>query len=217
MNKFLVKTSARTGSHLLYSYLMSTGLTGYHTDFQMYEGHRGRLDKHNRPLLTNGTYLNYQNDNVVIHDHTNWLPSDTENWHIIYTKRLDTIKQTISFLWAEHTSEYVAAGVANKNYSYTNKIYEPIELDLETTLQRHTFRTRTWERDLEKTFLQGNWKKADILYLETFLKKTPQTVAAYLGIPQIDFSWDSQKNPRDVEKYIINYSEVYNFLEQNRL
>jgi len=214
LNKFLIKSSARTGSHLLYFYLVSTGMTGYHTDWQIYDNRRGRLDKHNRPLLTNGTYLNYQNDNVVIHDHTNWLPSDTENWHIIYTKRLDTIKQTISLKWAEHISEFVENN--SLKHSYTNKTYEPIELDLEATLHHYIWHTGTWDRNLDKVFLQGNWKKADILYLETFLKKTPETVAAYLGIPQIDFSWDSQKNPRDVEKYIINYSEVYDFLEQHR-
>ena len=200
---------------MFYDLCKHMGLTGHHISWFFKE-----VDHLNRPLLASeeslvhsGKYLDHSADNIVVHDHTNWVPNDPENWILIYTKRLDVVAQALDEVWAAHTKEYVASGAL----PYTDKVFEPITVDMWAVLGKCMHREK-WDSDLTDLYLNNVWKQSDVLYYESFSKQTPEYMSSYLGLampcnePNTEpYTWDTQKSPRRPEDYILNYDETYKF------
>jgi len=212
----LIKSSARTGSHMLYDMFCAMGYDGYHTSWFFRD-----IDSQNRPRLAsvsgepNEEYLLHGLDGIVVHDHTNWVPNDPENWWIIYTKRCDVIAQALSQALAEHVKEYYVDGGV---IGYTDKEYPPFEVDLFSILGKCKHR-ELWEKNLDRVFLDNNWRFRDVLTFESLVSKNPIDICFYLGLPSTDlpndYTWETQKSPRNTRDMIINYDAAYDFCKRN--
>lgn len=212
MNKWLIKSTTRTGSHLVYSLLESSGLRSEHVWFSKYQQHKSPPVW---PFLANHSDLRLKpdDDDIVVHDHTTWIPPDPENWNIVYTVRQDKAAQTLSSLFAEKLDEYVTEGVGVLTYS--DKKISPFHLDLKQVVKSHWERIH-YENNMKNLLDSYTWKSFNLMYFEDLIKTTPEVVSHIL---QIDYDkdkckWNEQKNPRKAQDIILNYNELYNVLSE---
>lgn len=212
MNKWLIKSTTRTGSHLVFSLLEASGLRSEHVWFTKYQEHKSPPVW---PFLANHSYLKLgpEDNNIVVHDHTTWIPPDPENWNVIYTVRQDKSAQTLSSILAERLNEYVLEGVGGLTYS--NKAITPFYLDTEKTLKVHRERIH-YENNMSNLLDSYKWKSFNLMFFEDLIQTTPDVVAHILQI-EYDASkceWETQKNPRKAQDIILNYKELYNVLSE---
>ena len=212
MNKWLIKSTTRTVSHLVFSLLEASGLRSEHVWFSKYREHNSPPVW---PILANhdNLKLTLEDDNIVIHDHTTWIPPDPENWNIVYTVRQDKAAQTLSSLFAEKLDEYVAEGVGVLTYS--DKQISPFHLDTKQVVKSHWERIH-YENNMKNLLDSYTWKSFNLMYFEDLIKTTPEVVSHLL---QIDYDkdkckWNEQKNPRKAQDIILNYNELYNVLSE---
>lgn len=213
MNKWLIKSTARSGSHLIYNILESSGLRAEHISNYLYKKEENPPVW---PLLANrdNLRLNPEDNNIVVHDHTTWIPPDTENWNLIYTTRLDKISQTISAAFAETIGEYLLEGLGKAVYTDTE--IEPFTLSPELLLTKHRKRIQ-YEKKLETSIKNKKWKTYNLIYFEDLIQASPSIISHMFRI-DCDVNkckWQEQKNPRSVSFYVVNYDEIYNLLSQN--
>lgn len=198
---------------MIYNMFRSMGFRGYPTKAYPHD-----IDSENRPRLNilndknEYRYLDKELDNIVVHDHTFWVPDDPENWWLIYSTRVDIIAQSLSEALANRISEYHA--YRGKPKSYTDIEYEPFEVDSHAILGKCKYR-QTWNKNLDRIFSDYNWFARDVVNFETLIEKTPKQLLDFLGnvspdlLPD-DYSWASQKSPRITRDMITNYDLVYN-------
>lgn len=213
MNKWLIKSTTRTGSHLVYNLLESSGLRAEHVSWNLYRKHKSPPVW---PFLANHSYLKLgpEDDNIVVHDHTTWIPPDPENWNIIYTERHDKVAQTLSSIFAEKINEYLLEGLGSAAYS--DKDISPFYLDPNATFKSHRKRIH-YENNLMNLCKSYQWKKTYLFYFEDLIHATPEMMS---HIFQIEYdkkkcSWDKQKNPRKAQDIILNYNELYRVLSSD--
>lgn len=212
MNKWLIKSTTRTGSHLVFSLLEASGLRSEHVWFSKYREHKSPPVW---PILANHDNLKLTptDDNIVIHDHTTWIPPDSENWNIIYTERQDKAAQTLSSILAERLNEYVAEGVGVLTYS--DKQITSFELDPIETIKTHRERLY-YENNMKNLIASYKWKSFNIMYFEDLIISNPDMIA---HIFQIEYDkdkckWEEQKNPRKAQDVILNYKELHTALSE---
>lgn len=212
MNKWLIKSTTRTGSHLVFSLLEASGLRSEHVWFIRYQEHKSPPVW---PLLANHSHLKLgpEDNNIVVHDHTTWIPPDPENWNVIYTVRQDKSAQTLSSILAERLNEYVVEGVGVLTYS--NKDITPFYLDPENTLKIHRERIH-YENNMSNLLDSYNWKSCNTMSFEELIKTTPDSVASLLKIEfdKDKCKWNEQKNPRKAQDIILNYKELHTVLSE---
>lgn len=212
MNKWLIKSTRRTGSHLVYSLLKASGLRAEHVSWNLY---RKQKSPPVWPLLANhdNLRLSPDDDDIVVHDHTTWMPPDPENWNVIYTVREDTAAQTLSAILAWKIGEHLLEGLGASTYS--DKYINPFYLDPKATLKSHRKRIH-YENTMKNLVESCKWKSYNLMYFEHLIQTTPDVVAHIL---QIEYDvrkckWEQQKNPRKAQDIILNYKELYNVLSE---
>jgi hypothetical protein len=212
MNKWLIKSTTRTGSHLVYSLLESSGLRSEHVSWNLY---RQQKSPPVWPLLANHDNLRLSADdnNIVVHDHTTWMPPDPENWNIVHTQRLDKAAQTLSSIFASKINEYLLDGLGGSTYS--EKHITPFYLNPKDTLVSHRKRIY-YENNMKNLINSRIWKSYNLMYFEDLILANPAMIA---HIFQIEYDtdkckWSEQKNPRKAQDIIINYKELYNVLSE---
>ena len=209
MNRWLIKSTTRSGSHLIYNLLVSSGLKGYHvtSNDNLFDKNSLWLDQ----IIIDEKIIPTQS-NVVLHDHTSWLPEDTKKWNLVYTKRKDQIAQTISSYFAGAVNEYVLEG----NRKYTNKKIEPFSISPGKILSHHKKRL-AYENKLNSLVVNNKWKTNTTYYYEDLVKLSPDKVANFLNIKYDKriCNWEEQKNPRVIKDYIKNYDKINMLLRQS--
>ena len=212
MNKWLIKSTTRTGSHLVYSLLEASGLRAEHVSFKLY---REQSSPPVWPLLANhdNLRLSPEDDNIVVHDHTTWMPPDPENWNIVHTQRQDKAAQTLSSIFAGKINEYLLEGLGASSYS--DKYITPFYLDPKATLKSHRKRIH-YENNMRNLIDSRKWKSFNLMFFEDLIQTTPDVVGHIL---QLEYDvwkckWDEQKNPRKAQDIILNYNELYNVLSE---
>lgn len=212
MNKWLIKSTTRSGSHLLYNFLESSGLRAEHVSNYFYKQENPSPAW---PLLANHSNLRLkpEDDNLVLHDHTTWIPPDTENWNLIYTVRADKIAQTISSVFAETIGEYLLEGLGKAVYTDTK--IDPFTIDRDLVIVKHRKRQQ-YEQNLSKLIYSKKWKTTNLIYYEDLIQVSPEIISHMLRInyDKEKCKWQEQKNPRSVKDYVINYNEIYEALLQ---
>tara|TARA_S200002703_G_scaffold25829_1_gene22196 strand:+ start:750 stop:1388 length:639 start_codon:yes stop_codon:yes gene_type:complete len=208
----LIKSSARTGSHMLYDMFCAMGYKGYHTSWFYRD-----IDCMNRPRLAHKKgYLESGQHNIVVHDHTNWVPDNPEEWWLIYSQRCDIIAQSLSEELAAHIKEYHPDDGA---LGYSETEYKPFTVPIFSLLGKCKHRQQ-WNYNLDRVFTEHNWLHRDVLVYESLVNKTPRDVIKFLGMSTLhrlpdDYTWDSQKSPRSTREMILNYDEAYEFCRRN--
>ena len=196
----------------MYSLLEASGLRSERVWFRKYQQHKSPPVW---PFLANHSDLRLKpdDDNIVVHDHTTWIPPDPENWNIVYTVRQDKAAQTLSSIFAEKLDEYVAEGVGV--LAYSDKQISPFYLDPKYVVKSHRERIH-YENNLENLLYSYKWKSFNLMYFEDLIQTTPDVVAHILDIEYDVWKckWDEQKNPRKVHDIILNYNELYNVLSE---
>lgn len=210
MNKWLIKSTTRTGSHLLYSLLESSGLRAEHVSWDLYRKHSSPPVW---PFLANHKYLKLgpEDNDIVVHDHTTWIPPDPENWNVIHTTRIDKAAQTLSSIMCSKIDEYLLEGLGASTYS--DKYISPFYLDPKATLKSHRKRIH-YENNMKNLIDSHKWKASHLIYFEDLIQVTPDLLAHML---QIEFDpwqckWKEQKNPRETQDIILNYKELHTVL-----
>ena len=209
--KWLIKSTTRTGSHLIYNLLQASGLRAEHVSYARYQKHKSPPVY---PYLANheDLKLKAEDDNIVVHDHTTWLPPDTENWNIVYAERQDKPAQTLSSIAAGKINEYLLEGLGSS--TYTDKYVSPFYLDPKATLISHRKRIH-YENNLMNLCKSFQWRSSYLFYFEDLIQASPDMIAHIFQIEydKAQCNWDKQKNPRKVKDIIINYNSLYNDLQ----
>jgi len=91
MNRVLIKTAGRTGSHVIAQQEMKR-LDLNHLHHMNIDGTHEQLYAHQGP--------------IVLHDHTRYIPSDSDRWDLIVSVRRDIYAQGVSYCIAEQTKNF---------------------------------------------------------------------------------------------------------------
>jgi hypothetical protein len=200
---YLIKSTGRSGTHLLQGALASLGYTPYEVDVlkvfsKKYESF---------PPLKHGKIFPTDPDNLVIHDHSTWVPNNPEDYVVILLKRKDYAAQILSIMLSKLTGEWSPD-------QYTTKEVKPTFLDLEEVKEVWKWNLRVRQLQ-EKKIIEQTWKKSYSVYLEDIIDLGNYITCEFGEEPahiEPDLLDSKFKNPRKPKEYLLNYSDAYDML-----
>jgi len=203
---YLIKGTGRTGSNLLLHYLAACGYEPVELNALLYYSSKDQY-----PLITyyrtGKTEKLIGQDNLVIHDHSGWLPLNTLDYNLIISRRDNKLDQLCSHYLAINTKQYTPD-------EYTDEIkIEPFNVNVEQALRMKDLLIKA--DNLMQELLILPWLSGTVITLEDHLSKGPGFLHMLLGeTPKKPFNMDREKNPHSAKDYIMNYDDLkksYNY------
>jgi len=195
MNKVLLKTSGRTGSHLILDYFESIGFKSMFT----------ATDETDKLYQYGLTELVLPLDKTIVQCHLKNIPKETKEWNLIYNKRHDIVCQTLSSIIARHTN--VWHGVAN---------VVPFTVS-EKTVKKELVTHIAFNYYMDLVCNTVPWKSVHILEMEDFITN-PSNLPKLLNLGNTyKDTWDHVKHKKAI-KYIdaiSNYEETVIMITDN--
>lgn len=197
---YLIKGTGRTGSNLLLNFLTACGYEPVELNALLYYSSK---DQH--PLITyyrtGKTEKLIGQNNLVIHDHSGWLPLNVTDYNLIISRRDNKLDQLCSHYLALNTRQYTP-----KEYTDEIKI-EPFNVNVEQALRMKDLLIKADNLMQELVILP--WLSATIITLEHHLTRGTGFLQMLLGEnPKRPFDIDGEKNPFKAKDYIINYEDL---------
>lgn len=195
-HKYWIKSAGRAGSNLVREYIQHSARALSFTT----KG--GDLDT----IRQQANQAELIGRNSVVHDHTDWIPFPTHQWHLVIVRRRNTWAQAVSWIIANTTREY---------FEYSSKKFTPFHLEwshLENVRNNLLELNRT--HDEQKA--QLTWRTTHIVYFEDFVN-TPLHLDSVLQSTKqqpAETMLESRKSPHTPGKLFVNWQEIQTRLQE---
>lgn len=204
--KYVVKTTGRTGSHIITEYFHKKGFVS----FQDYGDYNYDTYEEMKEIALSflpgekqydrDAVQRYLTDNIVVHSHRiDWLPNDIENFNLIISLRRNKLLQTLSSMVALETGQKT---------KYPKKLESnSIHIDPDKFLGK-LYSLNTEDNKLQGIVNKG-WLSVQEIYYE-------DPLGINLDLPDILDDYYVEKSNIDYEQVVSNYDElrlIYNGLD----
>ena len=206
VKKYVVKTTGRTGSHIITEYFYKKGFIAYqdYGDYNYNTVEEMALialsflpgeKQYDRDAVER-----YLTNNIVVHSHRiDWLPNDIENFNLIISLRRNKMLQTLSKIVSMNTRQ---------NTKYPKKLESnSIHIDPDKFL-RKLYKSKAEDNKLQGIVNKG-WLSVQEIYYE-------DPLGINLDLPDILDDYYVEKSNIDYEQVVSNYDElrlIYNGLD----
>lgn len=220
MNRVILQSGVRTGSHLILDAYVSNGYRSFHADTHKYNKEYKSVSAIRRDLPSikeSVKYYDTDEANTVLHSHVGYVPINCEEYDLVVSRRRNKLDQILSFLVARERAEWVI----DKYHNDTNAI-------VTKPISKNDYGKYTITKDkidhavsvlLKLVVLQNimmkeyKWKSVSVLFLEDIIKNGPIWMHNHLGLPYQHgkFIWGQQTHykPKDV---LNNYSAIVDYI-----
>lgn len=183
--KYVVKTTGRTGSHIITKYFCKKGFMA-HQDYGDYD-YNSVVREYDRDAIER-----YLTTNIVVHSHRiDWVPHDIENFNLIISLRRNKMLQTLSKMVSMKTGQ---------NTNYPKKLESnSIHIDPDNFL-RKLYKSKAEDNKLQGIVNKG-WLSVQTIYYEDPLDIN-------LDLPDILDDYYVEKSNIDYEQVVSNYDEL---------
>lgn len=218
MSRVILQSGVRTGSHLILDAYETNGYQSLHIDTSKY--HTKTLISNVNPRVKESDVQIFDpsQNNVVLHSHVGYVPTNSEEYDLVVSRRKDKVAQILSFVVARTRAEWVI----EKYHKRTNAIgttplsdkkHKPFAAPKDVV--DHAVRVLLDLLVLQNKLIQEHkWKSVKILFLEDIQKNGPIWMHNQLGLNYNEnYIWDQQTRHK-AKDVISNYNAVLQYVKQ---
>lgn len=195
--RYIIKSAGRCGSHYLQEY-MSTIL-----DLKMEEINYGKYSN-----TCNEEYFKYLDslDNVIIHNHGGFIPTNTSDWNVIFLTRTDNLlDRAISVWFTRYTKQNnINIKKVKEIENLSSKTYKILLKDILQIVNGMIY----CENDIKEELKEHNWKNIYNLEYKNFINN-PRYISNFFNINYIN-NYEQKKYARSIFsiKNVKNYDSL---------
>ena len=196
MNKILLKTSGRTGSHLI-------------LDYFEFIGHKVMFTANTAPITLYEYGITEQLvsiTNTIVQCHLKEMPKDTHKWDLIFNKRHDLICQTLSSIIARQT-----------NVWHVDAKAEQFKVE-ESFVKQELIKHMAYNTYMDLVCKHVEWKSVTVIEMEDIITN-PRNIPRLLGKDDVyKSSWEhlNHKKAMGYRDAIANYDEVIIMIKESK-
>lgn len=191
--RIIIKSAGRCGSHYLQEY-MSNAL-----NYTMEEINYGKYS--NTCTLEHFKHIDTAN-NVVVHNHFGFIPTDPSKWRVIYITRDDLLERAISVWFTRYTKQNnINVHKVEKIKKLATRSYKIKTSEISDIIEGIKY----VEDDIEKEIDEHNWVHTYKLNYKEFINN-PLYISDVLQIPLIDFEQKKYMPSLFSVRNVINYN-----------